>query len=737
MIIMPEVRIKLIIDSILDKIKSDYVDASDKTQTFLYRMYNGLTVGNYVFLDQALKIFNRASDDPLTIETRLLFDRERAQLPTIHVTMPASEPVSDGIGMDEGHAVSQFNGDPESATSFTKYLTRGYGSKMELVITGSNQFEVLLIYYTLLSSLVNNNESLDANGFRNPKLYGGGFNINDQITPQPVFYKSIILESFFELVIPNFESISIVTNIEFSSKMYEEAGSDLIINVRQLTTNPSLTLYDVEVSGSGGVQPYTGTGTFTDLEVGPHTFEIEDSEGNTATETFRVESTLTYKPEYELVFGFGDDLTFGFQSEHTGEIIEAELTNIDSYTINKVSEVLPYDIENKTTYIIDIIKTNPSLESKVKFIVGLHDYTELIPDIDFSLGDGRWTYLLGDTTNLNTLYRYDNSLFTVVNYSGGGAWTVSPLVATINLPVLPANAYWNKVTFLKDGWLLISGAATSNNSKYFCKVSALTGTLDNITDLEGTPNAYTMLSGGSSYGINSIYYDYINNYVYLRTYPFFGTLSIIRLDLNNITLSVPLDSYFNFLASPYFNKNYFNPYKQVFVKDAEWDFINNRSGLYINYNYYMVSCCYNRVTNKYIKSGYADYKNLYIFDEFGVVEGSYISVGGGNYPQTFVLTCDHENNVVVGLTSNNLYQITRISDDNKKGFLLTNPEASQVSILDAMYSKYTTDLHIGLSNKFGRIHLIDASDPEGTIQPDFGYLDLPGKCWAMTTNQIL
>jgi len=222
MIKMPDIVLKSLIDALLGKIKSDYTTAVDKSTTFLYKMYNGLISGNYVFLDEAVKIFNRAVDDPRTIDTRLLFDRERANLPTVHVTVPSEQPHGDGIGFDEGYISNTADGsDPLTATTMTAYYTRGYNQKFELIITGSNTYEITLIFYTLKAALINNIESLEVNGFRNPKIYEGtGIMLNESI--QPTAYKrTIVLDTFFELIVPKFDSINIVNSINFEGTAYE------------------------------------------------------------------------------------------------------------------------------------------------------------------------------------------------------------------------------------------------------------------------------------------------------------------------------------------------------------------------------------------------------------------------------------------------------------------------------------------------------------------------------------
>ena len=93
----PDLTLKLILDSILAKIRNDYINSTDKTESFLGRLYNGLVIGNYNVLNNAVKVFNWSVDDPNKIDTRLMFDRERANIPTIHVNIPA--------GIENGSAV--------------------------------------------------------------------------------------------------------------------------------------------------------------------------------------------------------------------------------------------------------------------------------------------------------------------------------------------------------------------------------------------------------------------------------------------------------------------------------------------------------------------------------------------------------------------------------------------------------------------------------------------------------
>lgn len=220
MIKIPEIQLKKILDALLEKVKTDYNSAGvDKSQTVLYKIFGTLEYGKYNLYENAVKIFVPSVDDPNAIDTRLMYDRDRANMPTIHITIPAEQGgVSDGIGVDSGY--NNNIGIGETPTTMSESYNRTYGSKFNLVITGRNTFEVLVIFYVLKILLYNNIESLDYNGFRNAKIYGQDLKINDMVSPN-LYARILVLDSFFELEIPKFGQVSIVNSINFEGTAYD------------------------------------------------------------------------------------------------------------------------------------------------------------------------------------------------------------------------------------------------------------------------------------------------------------------------------------------------------------------------------------------------------------------------------------------------------------------------------------------------------------------------------------
>ena len=169
--------------------------------------------------ENAINLFITESDNPNKLETRMMYDRDRASLPTVHVTVPNEQPGGgDGIGLDSGY--NENIGIGEEPTTMSESYNRTYASKFNLVITGRNSYEVILIFYVLKILLYNNIESLELNGFRNAKIYGGDLKINNQIMPNS-YLRILTLDSFFELEIPKFGQVNIVNNISFEGEAYD------------------------------------------------------------------------------------------------------------------------------------------------------------------------------------------------------------------------------------------------------------------------------------------------------------------------------------------------------------------------------------------------------------------------------------------------------------------------------------------------------------------------------------
>lgn len=214
MLLIPEIQLFTIIQKLLGALKSDFNNHADKTQTLLFRMFDGKKIGKFDFFEQGKEIFvDRLPEHPRQLKTRLFFDTERASLPTIHITLPSEATGASGIGTDEG-----FESALHAGGKFTPVLTRRFDLQYNIITTSDNVFEVILIYYTLRALLISTFTQLEFEGLSNPKLSGQDLRLYQEIIPRNVFARAIGLSVSYEDSSPSLFSKDEITKIIFSGK---------------------------------------------------------------------------------------------------------------------------------------------------------------------------------------------------------------------------------------------------------------------------------------------------------------------------------------------------------------------------------------------------------------------------------------------------------------------------------------------------------------------------------------
>lgn len=211
MILIPEVKILEIIDIAIKTVEIDYYSTIDTKSTLLYKIFGGNKIGKFDFFEQAKDIFLRSVDHPRKIATRMLFDTSRAGLPTIHVTMPAENASSDGIGIDEGYVDSEL--DTVHKKVITTY-TRGFDTTYNCIITSDNATEVLCIYHLLKSMLISIFDTIEFSGIRNVKLSGQDLQINSELVPINLYSRGIGISCLYEQSVPKVQKDDLIKSVE-------------------------------------------------------------------------------------------------------------------------------------------------------------------------------------------------------------------------------------------------------------------------------------------------------------------------------------------------------------------------------------------------------------------------------------------------------------------------------------------------------------------------------------------
>ena len=216
MITIPEIKIVEVIEVALKTVEYDFNNEVDEKNTLLYRIFGENQTGKFNFFNEAKDLFLRGNEHPRKIETRMMFDAQRANLPTVHISMPSDSPGADGIGVDEGY---QENLSDQHKQEITTVYTRMFDATYHAIITSDNSLEVLLIYHLLRSILIGIFDQMEFAGIRNPKLSGQDLNIQGDLVPPHIFARGIGINCSYEITVPSINKAKFVKSFNLTYSM--------------------------------------------------------------------------------------------------------------------------------------------------------------------------------------------------------------------------------------------------------------------------------------------------------------------------------------------------------------------------------------------------------------------------------------------------------------------------------------------------------------------------------------
>lgn len=212
---IPEILLLKIVSGLIDHVRADTQNGSiRKEETILWQYFKDTKIGDFDYYEQAVHMFSRPKGDPRYLDVRPYFDTERAGIPTIHITMPSSQPKGDGLGFDEGYEEHNMH---EADSSYSKILTRGFTTQHQMIVTSDNYSETSLLYHLLMGLLISAMTSVQFAGLQNPSLGGQDLQIRTELVPKNIFYKAVTLTSFHEISVPVLFTKKIITDLIFNS----------------------------------------------------------------------------------------------------------------------------------------------------------------------------------------------------------------------------------------------------------------------------------------------------------------------------------------------------------------------------------------------------------------------------------------------------------------------------------------------------------------------------------------
>lgn len=210
---IPIIKIKTILDALLIAIRINYtncVSAGVESESFLYRVLYGNSLGSYDFYTQGVSIFTQLDNSPRKIETKIGFDFGHSNLPTIYVHQPTEplkglNPISWGLDQD---SYSNIDG------TETDKVFRGFGSIFEYVITSPSIMETLLVYEVLHAALIGAIDSFTSD-FNNISFTGKEYIMKSDLMPETLYVKSILLDVDYIKEVPRLLNREIIQLVDF------------------------------------------------------------------------------------------------------------------------------------------------------------------------------------------------------------------------------------------------------------------------------------------------------------------------------------------------------------------------------------------------------------------------------------------------------------------------------------------------------------------------------------------
>lgn len=222
---IPEIKIHSLLTQLIDLIRTDWENETDKTRTILYDFYfqddcgTRLVFNTADYYQLAQNLFLRQENKNDRLAVNIGYNLQRQGLPTIHILMPSAQKgPSDGLGFDEGYEPVAISPDGEERKM---NRTRTYNVKYQLMISSNNVNEVLLIWHLLLDGFQAIFDNIELNGMQNLQLSGQDLLFNNDIVPPEIFHRSVMMDFFYENTVKQPIWERIIQSINYNGRVTE------------------------------------------------------------------------------------------------------------------------------------------------------------------------------------------------------------------------------------------------------------------------------------------------------------------------------------------------------------------------------------------------------------------------------------------------------------------------------------------------------------------------------------
>lgn len=390
--------------------------------------------------------------------------------------------------------------------------------------------------------------------------------------------------------------------------------------------------------------------------------------------------------EYDFSYQLDSVNQFIFRASIEGTIEKVQLENISSITIKQTGpagQVIyngtqsSFFLEEEKTYILSIVKVNPSLNASVKLIaINYPEKTVSKILVTLPTNVGNFAATVNRGSNTYTVLQRSGNTYSIVGHY-----------------ILPAGYTAGTVCYNKNrnAFLFIT-RDTTVNGKWVCSIVSLTDPTYSMTDLSGTSGQFSPLFQRTNY--NTIYGkpSYLSK-INVLVVQIQGQVFMLTEDLVNNTftdinkgLAIPSSAYINDIF-------YESAYDRIFAGHRNlYDGVNgygDRVGakhqFYIN-------------TDLYIWPLYINGSGLGIVDSnINSIDGSF---GPGNANYRVYSYCSQIQNYYVGMGSL-IWDLLNNSEPSIELVFYSKSNLQDKTYYRLPISNFTTDLQCGLADLKG------------------------------------
>lgn len=202
-LIIPEITLLKTLESILKVVKDDWTIKSptNVTETYLYKLFKqdeygkDLKINTFNYFDSAVDAIAKK-----TIPIYLGYNMSVSDQVAVHILLPSDNGRPLNIGAGEGYQPDEISSDSTSVATEFSFTT---DTVYQIMVSGSNSSEVVLVYHFLRAGLLSLNYHLELSGLRSPKFGGQDINFQSDLVPPHIFHRSILLSFFYEVNVPD------------------------------------------------------------------------------------------------------------------------------------------------------------------------------------------------------------------------------------------------------------------------------------------------------------------------------------------------------------------------------------------------------------------------------------------------------------------------------------------------------------------------------------------------------